>query len=138
VIVRLRANHRAQLEKEARAAFPRECCGLIEGRRDGDNLEVLALHPCRNLANGNDAFEIDPAEQFKLMRSLRGTERAIIGCYHSHQNGRPEPSPRDLAGANEDGFLWLIAAIGDNKPGIGAHLWQAGRFVPVPIRDPQP
>jgi proteasome lid subunit RPN8/RPN11 len=133
VTVRLRADHRAQLEEEARTAFPKECCGLIEGWRDGDDFEISVLHPCRNLAREKDAFEIDPAGQFKLMRALRGTKRAIIGCYHSHPNGRPEPSPRDLAQANEDGFLWLIVAIGDNRVGIDAHIWEASRFSSVKI-----
>ena len=35
----------------------------------------------------------------------------IVGCYHSHPNGRPEPSKRDLEYATEDGFIWLIAAL---------------------------
>jgi proteasome lid subunit RPN8/RPN11 len=100
-----------QFEREARAAFPSECCGLIEGTRDGEVFNVLALHPTRNLAEEKDRFEIDPAEQFKLMRSLRGTDREIVGCYHSHPNGKAEPSARD--GESEDGFLWLIAALDD-------------------------
>jgi len=107
-----------QIEGEARAAFPGECCGLIEGVRDGETFTVLALHPTRNLAKEQDRFEIDPAEQFELMRALRGTDRAIIGCYHSHPNGLTEPSARD--GGGEDGFLWLIAAV----DGAGAFsLW---------------
>jgi proteasome lid subunit RPN8/RPN11 len=137
VTVRFRADHHAQLEREARGAFPRECCGLIEGRRDGEDLEISVLHPCRNLARHDDAFEIDPAEQFRLMRALRGTGRAIIGCYHSHPNGSSEPSSRDLAGASEDGFLWLIVAIGDHKVRIGAGIWEAGRFTSVSISGPR-
>ena len=46
----------------------------------------------RNLADTPDRFEIDPAEQIKLMRALRGAGREIIGCYHSHPNGSAEPS----------------------------------------------
>ena len=132
-MVRLHADHRAQLEEEARAAFPKECCGLIEGWRGGDAYVISALHLCRNLARSDGAFEIDPAEQFRLMRALRGTDRAIIGCYHSHPDGEPEPSPRDLSAANEDRFLWLIVATGDDSVRIGAHVWQTGRFVSASI-----
>ena len=102
---------RASVAAEARAAFPRECCGLIEGRRAGDAAEACAAHPVRNLATEPDRFELDPAEQFRLMRALRGTGREIIGCYHSHTNGRAELSPRDRAGAGEDEFVWLIAGV---------------------------
>ena len=122
-----------QLEHEARAALPRECCGLIEGVR-GD-LRVVALHPARNLAQRPDAFEIDPAEQFRLMRALRGSERTLIGCYHSHPYGLPEPSPRDVAGGAEEGFLWLVVGVGARRATFGAFLWTNGAFVPISIAE---
>ncbi|HEY0300722.1 MAG TPA: Mov34/MPN/PAD-1 family protein, partial [Rhizomicrobium sp.] len=39
----------------------------------------------------------------------RAAGRDIVGCYHSHPDGRAAPSPRDRAGAAEAGFVWLIA-----------------------------
>lgn len=113
---------RTQFAAEARAAFPRECCGLIEGVREGDAARALKLHPARNLASEPDRFEIDPAAQFALLRALRGTERAVIGCYHSHPNGKAEPSPRDREGAGEEGFVWLIVALAaaDASPSLAA------------------
>lgn len=107
---------RAQLLAEARAASPRECCGLVEGSAK----RVIALHPARNLASDPDRFEVDPAEQFRLMRQ----GRRIVGCYHSHPGGCAEPSARDADGASEVGFLWLIAA-GEE---IGAFIWDGARF----------
>lgn len=104
-----------QILREARAAYPRECCGLIEGRGS----EITALHPARNLAAEPGRFEIDPAEQFRLMREGRN----IAGCYHSHPDGRAEPSARDAAGAGEIGFLWLIAA-----DELAAFVWDGARF----------
>jgi proteasome lid subunit RPN8/RPN11 len=100
---------RKQISAEATCAFPRECCGLIEGMRQNDSTVATALHPTRNLASRDDRFEIDPAEQFRLAHALRGTGRSIVGCYHSHPNGRAEPSEHDLG--PEDGFIWLIAAV---------------------------
>ena len=107
----LPAGLRAQILEEARAALPRECCGLVEGMHDGHAICVQALHATNNLATAPDRFEIDPAEQFRLARELRGTGREIVGCYHSHPNGRPEPSKRDLECVTENGFIWLIAAL---------------------------
>ncbi|HEY2071202.1 MAG TPA: M67 family metallopeptidase [Rhizomicrobium sp.] len=100
---------RDQIVAEARAAFPRECCGLIEGVREDGAFEITALHPTRNLAYEPDRFLLDPAEHMALRRRLRGTGRQIIGCYHSHPDGRAVPSVHDQA--FEDGFLWLIAAL---------------------------
>lgn len=96
---------REQIAREARVAFPRECCGLIEGNA----LRIATLHPARNISKDDDRFEIDPADHFRSLRAARANGRNIIGCYHSHPNGRAEPSVRD--GDGEDGFLWVIAAV---------------------------
>jgi proteasome lid subunit RPN8/RPN11 len=102
-----------QILAEAKAAHPGECCGLIIGARDGDAATALSLHPARNLAARDDRFEIDPADHFAALKAARASGLAVIGCYHSHPDGAARPSQRDLAGAGEDGFVWLIAAGGD-------------------------
>ncbi|MGN6516517.1 MAG: Mov34/MPN/PAD-1 family protein [Rhizomicrobium sp.] len=118
--------HRAQIESEARAAFPRECCGLLEGKCDGDTIRVTALHSTRNLSAHSDRFEIDPADQFRLLHAARARGRDIVGCYHSHPNGRTTPSARD--GDSEDGFLWLIAAVADGQVGLSAFRRNGGSW----------
>jgi len=100
-----------RLRDEAIRAYPRECCGLLEGFADGVLLRVIALHPTANLAQQPDRFEIDPAAHIALQRALRGTGRSVLGCYHSHPNGRAEPSGLDRENADEGGFLWLIVAV---------------------------
>ena len=137
---------RAQLCAEARAAFPRECCGLIEGLREPLTLSlakgaarVTALHPMPNLATAPDRFEIDPARHVALLRELRDTDRAIIGCYHSHPNGAAEPSAHDLESAGELGFLWLIAAMEDSttEPRTAAFVSTGNSFQPVRLETRQ-
>ena len=98
------------VREHARAAGPAECCGLIEGLRQGSVFRVTALHPARNLSANKDQFEIDPRDQFTAQRAARARGAEIIGCYHSHPNGSAESSAADLAGAGEENFLWLIAA----------------------------
>lgn len=126
-------NLRARIGKEAGAAFPNECCGLIEGVREGDTACILAIHPAHNIATHSDRFEIDPAVQFRLMHALHGTGRAIVGCYHSHPNGRAEPSVFDQECAGEEGFIWLIAAVkaASNDPQIAAFVCKDRAFLPV-------
>jgi proteasome lid subunit RPN8/RPN11 len=101
---------RAQILDAAKAAHPGECCGLVIGHRDGQTAAALALHPARNLATHDDRFEIDPADHFAALKAARADGLSVIGCYHSHPQGRAQPSATDLAGASEDGFFWLIAA----------------------------
>ncbi|HUO91662.1 MAG TPA: M67 family metallopeptidase [Rhizomicrobium sp.] len=122
------ALHR-QLIAESRAAFPRECCGLIEGVRRGDTVEAIALHPTRNLATASDRFEIDPAEHIRLLRALRGTGRDIVGCYHSHPNVKAAPSARDRDGAHEKDFIWLIYA----EPEPRAFVWTGADFADIQL-----
>jgi desampylase len=128
---------RRQILDEARAALPREACGLIEGVRDGGEIRATAIHPVANLAGEPDRFELDPAEHIALLRELRGSGRQIVGCYHSHPGGRAEPSARDRAGAFEDGFLWLIAAVDARGEGeLNAFLAKEGDFAGLEIAEP--
>jgi len=130
----LSAGLRAQLAREARATFPRECCGLIEGSHDGVVVKAEVLHPARNLSGEADRFEINPADHFKALHAARERGQSIVGCYHSHPNGRAEPSPRDLDGAGEAGFVWLIAAIaGDAAPDVRAFVFDGSAFAETPI-----
>jgi len=114
---------------EARAAHPRECCGLLEGARDGGGWQIAALHPARNRAAMADRFLIDPADHIAAQKAARARGRAIIGCYHSHPGGKAVPSARDLAGAEQDGFLWLIAA----DETIAAFVYAAGTYTPADL-----
>lgn len=100
---------RAQILAEARAAVPRECCGLVLGCRRDDAAMVTALHPARNLAADANRFQIDPADHFAALRAAREAGLSVIGCYHSHPGGAARPSAHDRAGAGEENFLWLIA-----------------------------
>jgi proteasome lid subunit RPN8/RPN11 len=115
---------RKRIFDEARMAHPAECCGLLQGTRDGDLFQVMALHPARNLASSIDRFEIDPRDHIAAQKAARLSGHAIVGCYHSHPHGRAEPSPADMAGAGEEEFLWLIAG-GEN---LNAFVYLRGRF----------
>jgi len=119
---------RLQILDEARAAVPRECCGLVEGRRldsvGGGEFHVTALHPACNLAPASDRFEIAPRDHIRALKTARANGHTLIGCYHSHPQGRAEPSAADARGAEEEGFLWLIAA-GDQ---VAAFVYRRGTF----------
>jgi proteasome lid subunit RPN8/RPN11 len=127
--------HRAQIEREARAAFPRECCGLLEGVMDSETIRVTALHPARNLSTDSDRFEIDPADHFAAIRAARANGHAIAGCYHSHPNGKAEPSARDAEGAWDEGFIWLIAAVSDSTVSVCGFARRAGGWRSLEIKE---
>jgi len=128
---------RAAIEDHARASFPRECCGLIQGLSDGDTAQALVLHPARNVALGTDRFEIAPEDHFQALRDARTNHRALIGCYHSHPRGEAKPSAHDLAGAGEDGFLWLIVGLSDREApvALAAFVYSATTFLPAELAE---
>jgi proteasome lid subunit RPN8/RPN11 len=117
---------RLRMFEEARAAFPGECCGLLEGARaeQGDGFHITALHPARNLATAKDRFEIAPQDHIQAFKAARANGRRLIGCYHSHPQGGARPSPADARGAGEEDFLWLIAA-GEE---LAAFVYRRGAF----------
>jgi proteasome lid subunit RPN8/RPN11 len=95
--------------------------------------------PAKNTsAHPERAFEIDPATLLRTHREARGSGQIVVGHYHSHPNGKPEPSLRDAANALENNQLWLIVAGGQvhgwrvvsNDPGGSAIH---GRFLPVSL-----
>ena len=88
-------------EAHARADYPREACGLVivvEGRE-----EYVA---CRNAADREDHFEIDPDEY--AAAEERG---AIVAIFHSHPDAPPEPSEADRVGCEASGVPWHILGV---------------------------
>jgi proteasome lid subunit RPN8/RPN11 len=125
----------ARVLQAASRAYPNECCGLIEGVDAPDGWRALDIHKAKNIAeNPTRRFLIDPQAQFDLMRRLRDTNSRIIGCFHSHPDGRAEPSAADRAEAYETDFLYLIAAGSPEFFTLKAHLFTGPvGFVPLAI-----
>jgi proteasome lid subunit RPN8/RPN11 len=98
-----------QIRAHARRDHPREACGLLLGRAGRIEAAVEAPNVAADPAH---AFEIDPAVLLRCHREARQGGRELLGWYHSHPNGREEPSAADVARAVEDGKVWLIVAQG--------------------------
>ena len=65
----------------AAASYPRECCGLLLGPRDGPLDEVRR---CANeRPDGRRAFSLAPDDLLALAASLDGPRPALV-LYHSH------------------------------------------------------
>ncbi|SMQ62485.1 Proteasome lid subunit RPN8/RPN11, contains Jab1/MPN metalloenzyme (JAMM) motif [Altererythrobacter xiamenensis] len=100
------------LRAEARAAHPRECCGIMLGTAE----RVDALAPAANVHPAPDRhFEIDPQALIDAHRAARKGGPEVIGYYHSHPVGEAVPSSTDRAMASGDGRIWAIIAGEDVK-----------------------
>lgn len=124
----------AELNRMAEQAFPREACALLVGREHGDGvIEVTAIVAAENVAQmAEHEFELDPAAHVALLRRLReanAVER-MVGHWHSHPNGRAEPSATDEAMVYDPGLVWVITALdGDGRAG------RPRAFKPRPLTD---
>lgn len=130
--------HLRKIVHHVETDYPREACGLLVGRRDGQNCHVTRIDSSANLApEPLHRFEVDPALRFRLMRELRGSDLDIVGHYHSHPDGEAAPSPTDLSMAYEPEMIWLIVAVvGGVAASHAAYALDrtAGRFQPVQLR----
>jgi proteasome lid subunit RPN8/RPN11 len=117
----------ATLLEEAQRAHPRECCGLLLGKAS----RVALAQPAANVhPDPTSHFEIDPKALITAHRAARAGGLELLGYYHSHPNGRTEPSAADRQSASGDGRIWAIVAGGNV-------LWwrdQPGAFVVLPTR----
>lgn len=94
--------------------WPLEACGLLTAPMDAPN-KIGRVVFARNVAEDPlTTFEIDPQTLIDCHRSARNKGERVVGCFHSHPNGKALPSPTDRARADENGFLWLIIATNHN------------------------
>lgn len=118
---------RAQILAEAAAEPEREVCGLLFGAMD----EIVTGLRCTNVSPDPErAFEIDPAALIAAHKAERAGGPRLVGCYHSHPNGRTTPSAYDAGAAWGGGLVWLIVAGG------GLTAWRndrEGSFQPLEI-----
>jgi len=100
----------ARLLTEAR---PREACALLVGKRGPDERLVEEVVAINNVAEGEDAFELDPMawRQAELQARAEGLE--VLGVWHSHPRAEAIPSARDRVGAQPG---WSYAISGGAEP----------------------
>jgi len=125
---------RAILE-HARREAPRECCGLLLGTRRTIHYAVALP----NRSRLRTRYRIDPRDHVGWRRHLRqvSPELAIVGVYHSHPTGPPEPSPTDVAEAHYPEWIHVIATL-QGRARTRAFRIRRGRVTPLGIRVGRP
>jgi proteasome lid subunit RPN8/RPN11 len=114
----------------ARAAAPLECCGLLVGTPGHIDESV----PTANVDANPARFQVDPAAHIELNRSLRGSDRAVVGVYHSHPATEADPSPSDITEALYPEFVYVIVSLADRSgPSIRAYRIVSGRASPIAL-----
>jgi proteasome lid subunit RPN8/RPN11 len=120
-----------RIAKQAASSPHRETCGLLLGRADEIVDAVAVPNAAADPATG---FVLDPATHVMTSRQARARGLRLIGHYHSHPGGNPEPSRADAAKCNGDDAYWMIVTAKEQS------LWlsrsggvTAGAFDPVEL-----
>lgn len=123
-VVVLNARQKQIIADLSLAALPYEACGLCLGRIERHFRVVEDIIPARNVAaNPERHFEVAPKLLFIAHRTAREKGQHVLGHFHSHPNGRKEPSKEDATHAYDVGQLWLIQQMnGDAAGELSAYL----------------
>ena len=93
----------AEVYREARRAFPFECCGWLSGPADRptvdavrncENAQDSGTHPTQAARGAETAYVITGQDLLDLNHSLDSDTPAKV-IFHSHPNGRAYFSPTD-------------------------------------------
>ncbi|MCZ6779603.1 MAG: M67 family metallopeptidase [Acidobacteriota bacterium] len=115
----------SSIRSHAERDYPRECCGLMVGRRQEGAWKVEYVRPARNLNTDrpNDRYLLDPADFVHADREARGRGLDIVGIYHSHPDHPARPSDTDLENAWA-ALAYLIVGVKDGR----VHEWRAWEY----------
>ncbi len=120
-----------RVREHARRDVAAECCGLLAGR-DG---VITGVFPAVNAAaDPAKGYEIAPKEIVGMMREFRERRLEFLGIYHSHPNGKNEPSARDIELAYYSEAIYFIVSpmAGASKP-VRAFSIRDGRVTELEI-----
>jgi proteasome lid subunit RPN8/RPN11 len=128
----------ADLHRFAADSYPDEGCGVLVGRADGGDVEVVEVTRGRNLVTerSRDRYELDPRAIVAAERSARGRGLDIVGFWHTHPDHPARPSGFDTERAWPE-YVYVICAV--TAAGVGMvrafRLEEGGGFVEVPMRE---
>lgn len=119
--LRVPGPQRRRLLAAARAARPREACGVLVGTTAVDVCRVDDVIPLANRApDGRRAYRIGPEALEPILRT-----REVIGVFHSHPAAEAEFSARDARLAWP---AWWYVVIGRTpEGGMRLDAWRNGR-----------
>jgi proteasome lid subunit RPN8/RPN11 len=107
-----------ELIAHAREEDPNECCGLIGGS-DG---EATTLYKARNAEASPLRYNLDPADQFRIMTAMEEKGEDLVAIYHSHTKSPAYPSQTDINLAAYPDAMTVIVSLKEGEEPVRAYL----------------
>jgi len=115
----------AAMRAHARAAAPREACGIIVGSAPAASGGApLRCLPTTNVLASSTLYEIDAAQLLRISIDADDAGEHIWGIVHSHVASPAVPSVTDTSVAGYPDALYLLVSLApsqaapDGEPGI--------------------
>lgn len=110
---------RKALISHAELEYPRECCGVLLGKRaNGKRIAERAVRlENKNVSDKTAHFTVDPLVIPEIELSAAAENREIVGFYHSHPNCAAVLSKNDEL-YMLDGFSYPIVSANEGADGM--------------------
>jgi proteasome lid subunit RPN8/RPN11 len=88
---------------------PYEACGILAGEKE----RVKKVYPMINRDKSAERFFMEPKEQLRVMKEIRGLGLEMLGIYHSHLVTEAYPSKTDIELAYYQDASYVIVSLKD-------------------------
>ena len=111
-------NQISELLEHSKTGSPDEVCGILAGRDE----KVEKVYKMINKDKSRTSFFMDPQEQLRVMKEIRGSGLDFIGIYHSHPETKSYPSAHDVKLAFYPEVSYVIISLRDeNNPDVRSY-----------------
>ena len=123
-MIRLKSTDIEEIKYIAQKTYPHECCGVMVGSVENGVKTVTELIPAENQRTDSPAnrYLITPDLLNELEKKLKGTDRAIVGFFHSHPDVPARPSTYDQDHA-WPWYSYVIVSVNEGEAGE-IHNWK--------------
>lgn len=117
-MLRITADVRVDMEDEARARYPEECCGGLLGQEDSDGgRSVIYAIPGTNEQESSRErrYILGPDEVLRMLNEAEKRGLQLLGFFHSHPDHPAEPSETDREFA-WPWYSYIIVSVTGGEP----------------------
>ena len=114
-IIRMKYTLLDEIARYATGHLPEEACGLIAGKKDGNNKSIEKVYCLTNIDHSNEHFSLDPKEQLTAVKDMRANGLVPLGNWHSHPESPSRPSEEDKRLAYDSTASYMILSLMDNE-----------------------
>jgi desampylase len=129
-ILILKSHLLEQIIHHAEQGYPYEICGLAGGR--GDTVETVTHIPNAS-PTPHHTYDMERQAMVDAIVAFQRAGQGVLAIYHSHPDGDPVPSERDIAEATWPDAVYIIIGVSDTEATVKGWLISGSDATPVDI-----